>query len=124
MPSQIHCYLSTNYKDLRNLEKLHPRLVAKAKERWYVPDPNKASDLEKMRLRELLKEFETYHQATTKKIKEFRIEAIRAGFKQAWSDKAYRTIADVAKKLPDSVIEEDEQLLLYHDNALNRLGED
>lgn len=30
----------------------------------------------------------------------------------------------VAKKLPDSVIEEDEQLLLYHDNALNRLGED
>jgi len=124
VPSQIHCYLSTNYKDLRNLEKLDPRLVAKAKERWYVPDPNKASDLEKMRLRELLKEFETYHQATTKKIKEFRIEAIRAGFKQAWSDKAYRTIADVAKKLPDSVIEEDEQLLLYHDNALNRLGED
>lgn len=124
VPSQIHRYLSSNFKDLRNLEKLDPRLVAKAKERWYVPDPNKASDLEQMRLKELLKQFETYRQATTKKIKEFRIEAIRAGFKQAWSDKDYRTIADVANKLPDSVIQEDEKLLLYHDNALNRLGED
>lgn len=124
VPSQIHRYLSSNFKDLRNLEKLDPRLVAKAKERWYVPDTNKISDLEKMRLKELLKQFETYRQATTKKIKEFRIEAIRAGFKQAWTDKDYRTIADVAKKLPDSVIEEDEKLLLYHDNALNRLGEE
>ena len=124
VPSQIHRYLSSNFKDLRNLEKLDPRLVAKAKERWYVPDPNKASDLEQMRLKELLKQFENYRQATTKKIKEFRIEAIRAGFKQAWTDKDYRTIADVANKLPDSVIQEDEKLLLYHDNALNRLGED
>jgi len=124
VPSQIHRYLSSNFKDLRNLEKLDPRLVAKAKERWYVPDTNKASDLEKIRLAELLEQFETYRQATTKKIKEFRIEAIRAGFKQAWTDKDYRTIADVANKLPDSVIQEDEKLLLYHDNALNRLGED
>ena len=124
VPSQIHSYLSSNFKDLRNLEKLDPRLVAKAKERWYFPDTNKISDLEKMRLKELLKEFENYRQATTKKIKEFRIEAIRAGFKQAWTDKDYRTIADVAQKLPDSVIQEDEKLLLYHDNALNRLGED
>jgi DNA modification methylase len=124
VPSQIHSYLSSNYRDLRNLEKHDPRLVAKAKERWYVPDPNKASDLEQMRLKELLKQFETYRQASTKKIKEFRIEAIRAGFKQAWADKDYRTIVDVAKKLPDSVIQEDEKLLLYHDNALNRLDED
>lgn len=124
VPSQIHRYLSSNFKDLRNLEKLDPRLVAKAKERWYVPDTNKISDLEKMRLKELLKQFETYRQATTKKIKEFRIEAIRAGFKQAWTDKDYRTIADVAAKLPDSVIEEDEKLLRYRDLALNKLGED
>ena len=124
VPSQIHSYLSSNYKDLRNLDKLDPRLVAKAKERWYVPDTNKASDLEKIRLAELLEQFETYRQTTAKKIKEFRIEAIRAGFKQAWADKDYHTISDVANKLPDSVIQEDEKLLRYHDLALNRLGED
>jgi hypothetical protein len=37
-----------------------PALVAKAQDRWYVPDPNKAQDLEKKREKALLKEFETY----------------------------------------------------------------
>jgi len=37
VPSQIHSYLSTNHKDLRGLEKNSPALVAKAKDRWYVP---------------------------------------------------------------------------------------
>ncbi len=35
LPSQIHRYLSTNYHDLRSLEKSDPRLVAKAQDRWY-----------------------------------------------------------------------------------------
>ena len=42
VPSQIHSYLSTNFKELRNLAKDDPVLQAKAKDRWYVPDPNKA----------------------------------------------------------------------------------
>ena len=60
VPSQIHSYLSTNHKDLRGLEKNSPALVAKAKDRWYVPDPNKAQDLEKKREKALLKEFDVY----------------------------------------------------------------
>jgi hypothetical protein len=60
VPSQIHSYLSTNHKDLRSLDKGATRLTAKAKDRWYVPDPNKAQDLEKKREKALLKEFETY----------------------------------------------------------------
>ena len=32
-----------------------PTLRAKAKDRWYVPDPNKAGDLEKLRERALLR---------------------------------------------------------------------
>jgi hypothetical protein len=39
VPSQIHSYLSSNFKELRNLEKDDPALKAKAKDRWYVPDP-------------------------------------------------------------------------------------
>jgi len=41
VPNQIHSYLSSNFKDLRGLEKDDPRLKAKAKDRWYVPDPTR-----------------------------------------------------------------------------------
>jgi DNA modification methylase len=54
--------------------------------RWYVPDPNKASDLEKIRNKALLREFNQYLEGT-KKIKQFRTEAIRAGFADAWQKK-------------------------------------
>jgi rubredoxin len=50
-----HSYLSSNHKDQRNLDKNDPALIAKAKDRWYVPDPNKAQDLEKKREKALLK---------------------------------------------------------------------
>ena len=46
-PSPIHSYLSSNFKELRNLAKDDPVLKPRAKDRWYVPDPNKAGDLER-----------------------------------------------------------------------------
>ena len=97
VPEQIHAYLSTNWKELRNLPKDDPNLVAKARDRWYVPDPNKAGDLEKLRERSLLKEFMEYKDSK-KKLKVFRLEAVRAGFKKAWQDRDYETIISVAEK--------------------------
>jgi hypothetical protein len=120
VPSQIHSYLSTNHKDLRGLEKNDPRLIAKAKDRWYVPDPNKAQDLEKRREKVLLKEFETYVVATGRRLKESRLEVLRAGFKAAWGRKDYQTIIKVAQKIPDEALQEDEKLLLWYDQALTR----
>ena len=120
VPSQIHGYLSTNHKDLRSLEKSNPALVAKARDRWYVPDPNKAQDLEKKREKTLLKEFETYKAFTGRKIKESRLEVLRTGFRSAWANKDYTTIITVANKLPDETLQEDEKLLLWYDQALTR----
>ena len=120
VPSQIHSYLSTNHKDLRSLDKSNPALVAKAKDRWYVPDPNKAQDLEKKRERTLLKEFETYKAFTGRKIKESRLEVLRAGFRTAWANKDYQTIMKVASMLPEETLQEDEKLLLWYDQALTR----
>lgn len=120
VPSQIHSYLSTNYKDLRSLDKDDPRLVAKAQDRWYVPDPNKAIDLEKKREKVLLKEFDDYGGATSRKLKEFRLEVLRAGFKAAWGRKDYSTIIKVAQKIPEEALQEDEKLLLWYDQALTR----
>jgi DNA modification methylase len=120
VPSQIHSYLSTNHKDLRSLDKSSPQLVAKAKDRWYVPDPNKAQDLEKKRDKALLKEFEGYQAATGRKLKEFRLEVLRAGFKAAWAAKNYKAIIAIAQKIPEEALQEDEKLLLWYDQALTR----
>lgn len=120
VPSQIHSYLSTNHKDLRGLDKSNPALVAKAKDRWYVPDPNKAQDLEKKRDKALLKEFEAYQASTGRKLKEFRLEVLRAGFKAAWAAKNYKAIIEIAHKIPEEALQEDEKLLLWYDQALTR----
>jgi inorganic pyrophosphatase len=121
VPEQIHAYLSTNWKELRNLPKDDPTLVAKARDRWYVPDPNKAGDLEKLREKALLKEFEEYKEVK-KKLKVFRLEAVRAGFKKAWQERDYAVIVAVADKIPNNVLEEDPKLLMWYDQAVTRLG--
>jgi len=120
VPDQIHSYLSTNWKDLRNLSKQDPALVAKGKGRWYVPDPSKAGDLEKLRERTLLKEFELYKQYN-KKLKVFRLEAVRVGFKKAWQERDYKTIIAIAEKIPNTVLEEDPKLLMWFDQAMTRI---
>lgn len=121
VPSQIHSYLSTNFKDMRGLAKNAPRLIRKAKDRWYVPDPNKVIDLELKRERALLREFENYKNFNGSRLKEFRLEALRAGFKFAWINQDYETIIAVAGKIPVEALHEDENLLLWYDQALTRL---
>ena len=123
VPSQIHSYLSTSFKPLRKLGKEDALLRAKASDRWYVPDPRKDSDLEKLRTRTMLKEFEEYRTSTKRKIRQFRTEAVRTGFKHCYDTRDYRTIAEVAGKLPEKVIQEDEKLLMYYDVATMRLGD-
>ncbi len=105
------------------LETLHLELRRKASDRWYVPDPNKAGDLEKLREKALLKEFSEYRQFP-KKLKVFRLEAVRAGFKKAWQDRDYATIITVAEKIPNNVLEEDPKLLMWYDQAITRMGEE
>ena len=121
VPNQIHSYLSTNFKDLRGLEKNDPRLKTKATDRWFVPDPSKAKDLEQKRERSLLKEFESYKSAPGRRLKEFRLEVLRAGFKTAWAARDYKTIIGIAQKIPEVALQEDEKLLLWYDQALTRM---
>jgi hypothetical protein len=123
VPNHIHSYLSTNFKELRNLPKDDMSLRAKGMDRWYVPDPNKAGDLEKLRERSLLKEFEEYRNSILKRLKVFRLEAVRAGFKKAWQQRDYATIITVARKIPENVLQEDPKLLMWYDQAITRTGE-
>ena len=147
VPSQIHSYLSTNFKELRSLSKDNESLSGKAKDRWYVPDPNKAGDLEKLRERALLREFWEYlplgYKPTNrlkeksylpglapkapipkgKRFKVIRLEAVRAGFKHCWQNRDYRTIIAVAQRIPENVLQEDPKLLMWYDQALTRSEE-
>ena len=124
VPSQIHSYLSSNFKELRNLAKDNPSLKAKAKDRWYVPDPNKAGEREKLRERILMQEFEEYRESKQRRLKIFRLEAVRAGFKKAWQERDYATIKAVAEKIPETILQEDSKLLMWYDQAVTRSGEE
>ena len=123
VPSQIHSYLSSNFKELRKLAKDNPTLRAKAKDRWYVPDPNKATDLEKLRDRALLREFKEYRDSRQRRLKVFRLEAVRAGFRKAWQERDYATVIAVARKIADPILHEDPKLLMWYDQALTRTGD-
>ena len=119
IPPQIFQYLKDNYPDLRSKPDSDPAWRAKAKDRWYVPDPNKAKDLEQLRDKALWREYDTLL-SSTGRIRTFRIEAIRAGFKRAYAAQQYKQIVDMAKRLPVAAIEEDEKLLMWVDNARTR----
>ena len=120
VPSPIHAYLSTNFKELRSLPKDDYALRVKAKDRWYVPDPHKAADLAELRTRGLLREFDEYRASPQRRLKLFRLEAVRAGFRRAWQAKDYATIVEVARKIPDDVLHEDPKLLMWYDQASTR----
>ena len=55
------------------------------------------------------------------KIKEVRVEAIRAGFKQCYMDKDFNTIVMVGDKIPQNLLTEDEILLQFYDIALSHV---
>lgn len=95
-------------------------LIKRAKDHWYVPDPNRASDLEKLRERALLREFEEYKNSKQRRIRPVRLEAVRIGFKKAWQERDYATIIAVARKIPESALQEDPKLLMWYDQALTR----
>ncbi|MBA7706575.1 hypothetical protein ES703_115429 [subsurface metagenome] len=121
--SQIHSYLSSNFKELRSLAKDDPTFKAKAKDRWYVPDPNKAGDLEKLRERALMREFEEYRESKQKRMKVFSLEAVRAGFNKAWQERNYATIIAVARKIPEKILQEDPKLLMWYNQEVTRYGD-
>jgi hypothetical protein len=149
VPSQIHSYLSTQFKVLRNKPKNDKPLQAEAKNRWYVPDPKKNVDVETLRNKRLLEEFWSYlpenytppaltaNKGQTlpgltvprpkipkgKKLKELRTEAVRVGFKHCYQQKDYTTILVVAEMIPESVLNEDEQLQMIYDTAVTRSGD-
>ncbi|MCD8295760.1 MAG: DNA methylase, partial [Clostridia bacterium] len=86
--------------------------------RWHIPDINNQAELEAMRNKRLLKEFDGY--VASKRIRDARLEALRAGFKNCYEKNDFATILAVADKIPESLLMEDEVLVMYYDIASAR----
>ncbi len=116
---ELHKAEHEEMPELRDL--LQQNFLEDDEARWYVPDPNKQLDLEKLREKTLLREFEEYKVSKQRRLRTFRTEAVRVGFKAAWATRDYQTIVSVAQKLPEDVLQEDQTILMYYDNASMRI---
>lgn len=91
---------------------------------WRLPNVEDDVDLEKLRMKALLKEFKLYLEVCRKprgKLKDVRVEAVRAGFKQCYSDKNFADIILVGDRIPQNLLTEDEVLLQYYDIASSKV---
>ncbi len=103
---------------------LEENFLKNDKGQWYLPDPENEADLEKLRTKRLLKQFETYKTEAYKpkgKIKEARVEALRAGFKHCYQEKDFKTIVHIGDRIPNNLLMEDEVLLQFYDIAASRI---
>jgi DNA modification methylase len=103
---------------------LEENFLKNDKGQWYLPDPENEADLEKLRTKRLLKQFETYKTEAYKpkgKIKEARVEALRAGFKECYQEKDFKTIVHIGDRIPNNLLMEDEVLLQFYDIASSRV---
>lgn len=93
--------------------------------RYRCPDPSEEKDREALRTKALLKEFNHYLESAndpkTKKLKELRLEALRVGFKACWEKKDFASIVVLGEKIPQNLLLEDEQLLMFYDIAKDRV---
>jgi len=86
---------------------------------WHIPDLNDQAQLDAVRNKRLLKEFEVYIEA--KKVKNARLEALRAGFKECYKNKDFATIVAVGDKIDEELLTTDEVLLRFYDIASSRV---
>jgi DNA modification methylase len=104
---------------------LNESFIQDTEGKWRTPDSNEAKDRETLRTKVLLKEFGSYavaiSQPKAKKLKEVRVEALRTGFKNCWEQRDFKTIVTLGDMIPQNILLEDEQLLMYYDIAKDRV---
>ena len=105
-------------------ELLEQNFIQEADGTWRLPNIQDDVDKDKLREKALLKEFKVYVEAASKphaRIKEVRVEAIRAGFKKCYMEKDFATIVLVGDKIPQNLLTEDDILLQFYDIARTRV---
>lgn len=92
---------------------------------WRVPNLNEQKDREILRTKALLKIWEDYctqvESGKVKKLKDVRLEAVKAGFKDCYQKKDFKRIVTIGDKIPENLLTEDETLLNYYDIASSKV---
>lgn len=117
--ARLHPGVALDVPELQLL--LEESFVRDTSGQWRLPDPTSEKDLVEIRQRALLGTYGEYVRSRGK-LTRVRADVLAAGFGDAWSERRYDEIIEVAERLPDSVIQEDVRLLMYYDNALLRRG--
>ncbi len=93
--------------------------------KWRNLSPKGVKDREALRHKVFLKVFTGYlptiSQSRSKKLKEVQVEALCSGFKNSWEQKDFKTIVIPSDMIPQNILLEDEQLLMYYDITKDRL---
>lgn len=92
---------------------------------WRIPDMNEQKDRDALRTKALLKVWEDYctqiESGKVKKLKDVRLEAVKAGFKDCYQKKDFKRIVTIGDKIPENLLTEDETLLNYYDIASSKV---
>ena len=102
------------------IDLLQENFLQDDEEKWYIPDITKSGDIQKLREKKLLKEFEEYLNSKGK-LRNFRTEAVRVGFAKLWKEKNYELIVKMGDRIPENVLQEDDKLLMYYDISSSRI---
>lgn len=104
---------------------LKENFIEDSEGKWRKPDAEKAADLEIIRGRKMMKEFNMYLEQSqkpkAKRMKDTRLEVLRYGFKECYRQKQYQSIVTVGDHIQESLLMEDEVLLQYYDIATTRI---
>lgn len=104
---------------------LEENFIQEADGSWRIPDMNEQKDRDALRTKALLKIWEDYcaqvESGKVKKLKDVRLEAVKAGFKDCYQKKDFKRIVTIGDKIPENLLTEDETLLNYYDIASNKV---
>lgn len=104
---------------------LEENFIQEADGSWRIPDLNEQKDREALRTKALLKIWTDYctqiETGKVKKLKDVRLEAVKAGFKDCYQKKDFKRIVTVGDKIPENLLTEDETLLNYYDIASSKI---
>ena len=115
--------MSNNFFEIQLTDKAKLRIKKSAIVATIVNE-NDDVDVEQRKNKIFLKEFKFYLEVCRKprgKLKDVRVEAVRAGFKQCYTDKNFADIILVGDRIPQNLLTEDEILLQYYDIASSKV---
>ncbi len=103
---------------------LEENFIETAEGKWRLPNSQDDADMDALRRKALMREFNLYRDQALRpksKLREVRVEAIREGLSQCYKAKDFATIVAVCNKIPENLLNEDPQILMFYNMAQNKI---